>query len=232
MFKDPKKKYEIVPNAVSYELANFLFNYLLMTRDASAFLMQQGMVQDQLGTPFGTFKDPQIPNTFSKYGDAGLETLLMKLLPITSKITQQNLIPCYAYGRVYKKGDQLLIHKDRPSCETSCTVNLGGEPWPIFMGLSGKRRSKKYIKGKKKKPSKGISILLKPGDMLIYCGHHIEHWREPFKGNTHGQAFMHYNNKDGPYGLENLFDKRPMLGLPNVTQRKEPPPNVTQSPQR
>ena len=217
MFKDSKKKYEIVPNAVSYELSNFLFNYLLMTRDASAFLIQQEMIKDQLGTPFGTWRDPQIPNTFSKYGDAGLETLLMKLLPMTSKITQQNLIPCYAYGRIYKKGDILHRHIDRPSCEVSCTINLGGEPWPIFMGIS----KKKSIKKKKKKPSKGISVLLKPGDMLIYCGHHIEHWREPFQGNNHCQAFMHYNNKDGPYGQENMFDRRPMLGLPNVTQNRQ-----------
>ena len=225
MFRDPKKKYEVVPNAVSYELINFIFNYLLMSRDNTAFLIQNKIIKDETSTPFGTWQDPQIPNTFAKYGDPVLETLLMKLLPITSKITQQNLIPCYAYGRLYKKGDQLVRHKDRPSCETSCTLNLGGEPWPIFMDPSGKNSiKKKFSESKvilKKKRPKGISVLLKPGDMLIYCGQLIEHWREPFKGNVHGQAFMHYNNKEGPYGQRNLFDGRPMLGLPSVT-RKNP----------
>jgi len=222
MFKDPKKKYEIVPNAISYELANFIFDYLLMQRDATAFLIRKEMIKDITGTPFGSWQDKQVPNTFSKYGDPVLETLLMKLLPVTGEITQQNLIPCYAYSRLYKKGDELVRHKDRPSCETSCTINLGGEPWPLFLDPSGQSSVEKKISPSKvilkKKPLKGISIILNPGDMLIYCGQHIEHWREPFKGNTHGQAFLHYNNKEGPYARQNLFDGRPMLGLPSVTK--------------
>ena len=54
MFRDPKKKYEVVPNAVSYELANFMFNYLLMQRDASAFLIKHKLVKDSATSPFGT----------------------------------------------------------------------------------------------------------------------------------------------------------------------------------
>ena len=58
---------------------------------------------------------------------------------------------------------------------------------------------------------KGIKINLKPGDMLIYDGCELEHWREPFKGKVCAQVFLHYNincNKS------NKFDGRPMLGLP------------------
>ena len=38
---------------------------------------------------------------------------------------------------LYKQGDELKRHKDRPSCEISTTLNLGGDPWPIFIDGTG-----------------------------------------------------------------------------------------------
>ena len=221
MFKDPKKKYEIVRGAISTELANFIFNYLLLHRNATAHLMEHGVIKDGRGSGiWGTWKDPQIPNTFSKYGDPVIETLQMKLLPIMRKITERNLIPCYGYVRIYKKGDELVRHFDRESCETSCTLHLGGDPWKIFIDPSGKTGVKKIVNENKvvlkKKPPKGISLVMKPGDMLAYCGQVMEHWREPFKGNVHAQTFIHYNDQDGPHGRKNLFDGRPLMGIPKL----------------
>ena len=220
-FKDPKKRYEIVRGAISKELANFIFNYLLLHRDATAHLIKYGVIQDKgQGNFFGTWKEALIPNTFSKYGDPVIETVLMKLLPVMRKITQRNLIPCYGYVRVYKKGDELVRHFDRESCETSCTLHLGGDPWKIFIDPSGACGVKKIISESKvivkKKPNKGISLVMKPGDMLAYCGQVMEHWREPFKGNVHAQTFMHYNDQDGPHGRKNLFDGRRIMGVPKL----------------
>jgi hypothetical protein len=31
-----------------------------------------------------------------------------------------------------KEGINFRRHKDRPSCEISTTLNLGGDPWPIL----------------------------------------------------------------------------------------------------
>ena len=42
------------------------------------------------------------------------------------------------YARVYK-GDVLKRHIDRFSCEISTTLNLGGNPWPIYLEPSGKK---------------------------------------------------------------------------------------------
>jgi hypothetical protein len=36
-------------------------------------------------------------------------------------------------------------------------------------------------------------VDLEPGDMLIYSGCDLEHWREEFKGKNCGQVFLHYN---------------------------------------
>ena len=186
-------KYLIVRNAISIELANFAFNYFLMKRDATEWMHKNNYVSEF--TPgFGTWKDEQIPNTFSCYGDTFMETLMMKVLPVMKQHTDLDVIPTYSYTRAYKKGDILKKHKDRPSCEISTTLHLGGNPWSIYV--------------------EGIKIDLNVGDMLIYSGCELEHWREPFEGSVCVQTFLHYNNANGQYAHTNRFDKRPMLGIP------------------
>ena len=212
MFKE--QKYTLIKKAISYELANFAFNYLLLKREAVSWMHKNNYISEF--TPgFGTWKDKQIPNTYSIYGDMFMETLMMKVLPVMQQHTEMNLMPCYTYTRIYKKGDKLRRHSDRPSCEISTTLHLGGDPWPIFLDPTGTKsvgNEEKEIH--KPNAPKGISIDLEVGDMLVYSGYELEHWREPFEGKTCAQVFLHYNNIDGPFGTENKFDKRPLLGIP------------------
>ena len=63
-------------------------------------------------------------------------------------------------------------------------------------------------------------FLLGIGDMLVYSGCELEHWREPFQGNVCGQVFLHYNHVNGPFANKNKFDGRPMLGLPKNMKNK------------
>ena len=126
--------------------------------------------------------------------------------------TGLKLIPTYTYTRAYKKGDILKRHKVRPSCEISTTINLGGDPWSIFIDPTG---SNNVIKGiHKPNAPKSVEVRLGIGDMLIYSGCELEHWREPFEGNLCVQTFLHYNHADGGFAEKNKFDKRPMLGIP------------------
>ena len=55
--------------------------------------------------------------------------------------------------------------------------------------------------------------------MLVYSGCELEHWREKFKGKECVQVFLHYNNKKTPGAKDNMFDKRPHLGLPSWFKR-------------
>ena len=189
-------KYQVIKSAINYELANFIFNYFLLKRDAVEFMYKNNITYDT--GILGTWKDEQIPNTYSHYADPVMETLLVKVLPVMKKETGLDLCPTYSYARAYKKGDELKRHKDRPSCEISTTINLGGEPWPIFI--------------------EGTKVLLDVGDMLVYSGCELEHWREPFDGNICGQVFLHYNHVNGPFADKNRFDGRPMLGLPSFVK--------------
>jgi len=212
-------KYQVIKKAVSYDLANFCFNYFLLKRDAAKFMYDNNIIHDN--GMFGTWTDQQIPNTYSHYADPVMETLLVKMLPVMKQHTGLDLIPTYSYARAYKQGDILHRHKDRPSCEISTTLNLGGDPWPIFIDGTG---ANSVISGRETttivKPDapKGTKVLLDVGDMLVYSGCELEHWREPFDGNICGQVFLHYNHVNGPFADKNRFDGRPMLGLPSFVK--------------
>ena len=199
-----KNKYIIVKNAIDKDLALFIYNYLLIKKQ-----VYDTCIQARYISPFEVLlgkyekQNEQVPNTYSNYSDIAIETLMLKCQPIMEKNTNLKLSPAYTYARIYKKGDILKRHKDRFSCEISTTMNLGGDHWDIYLEPSGK------------KGLKGIKISLKPGDMLVYSGCELEHWREKFKGNECCQVFLHYNNKKTKGSELNLFDKRPHLGLPS-----------------
>ena len=161
----------------------------------------------------------QVPNTYSHYADMVMETLLMKVLPKMQQETGLQLIPTYSYARIYKRGDILRRHKDRPSCEISTTLNLGGNPWPIFIdGTGANNVIDEYKNIVKPGAPEGTKVLLDVGDMLVYSGCELEHWREPFDGDICGQVFLHYNHVNGPFAEKNKFDGRPMLGLPSFVK--------------
>ena len=168
----------------------------------------------------GTWSDAQIPNTYSHYADPVMETLLIKMLPVMKKHTELDLVPTYSYARLYKNGDELKRHKDRPSCEISTTLNLGGDPWPIFIdGTGADNVIDEYKNIHKPEAPAGTEVLLDVGDMLVYSGCDLEHCRKPFQGQVCGQVFLHYNHINGPFAQTNKFDKRPMLGLPSICKR-------------
>ena len=212
-------KYQVIKKAVSYELANFVFNYFLLKRDAVKFMYDANFIAKN--EMHGSWEDQQVPGVYSIYADQVMETLLMKVLPVMKEKTGLNLLPTYSYARVYEKGAILKRHKDRPSCEISTTLNLGGDNWPIFIDPTGSDNVIDEYKGiHKPNAPKGVKVDLEPGDMLMYSGCELEHWREPFKGQLCGQVFLHYNHAQGRFAKTNLYDKRPMLGMPSFTQQR------------
>ncbi len=206
MFK--KKKYTVIRQAISKDLAAFVANYFSMQKQ-----VYDTCKASRYFSPFENIlghyenKDEQIPDTYSQYGNIAMETLMLKCQPQMEKVTGLKLYPAYTYARIYKKGDVLKRHKDRFSCEISTTMNLGGDDWPIYLEPSGKVGMK------------GIKVDLKPGDMLVYSGCELEHWREKFKGKECVQVILHYNNRKPPGAKDNMFDKRPHLGLPSWFKR-------------
>jgi hypothetical protein len=209
-----KDRFTVIEKAIDPKIANFVYNYFLMKRQVARTMFDARYISP-FTTEFGVWNDEQVPNTYSHYADIAMETLLLAVQPIMEKQTGLKLIPTYSYARIYKKGDILHRHKDRFSCEISTTLNLGGDKWPIYIEKDPKKGGVVEGKGYITDNTKGIKVDLKPGDMLVYRGNMLEHWREEFKGNDCGQVFLHYNNASTKGAKDNIFDKRKHLGLPS-----------------
>lgn len=128
--------------------------------------------------------------------------LLLELLPKMEEITGKKLFPTYTYCRWYLPEEELLIHKDRPSCEYSCTLTVAfkGNQWSIYMGEDLNKEN-------------GKEVQMNPGDGVIYKGCELWHWREKYiEGEWHAQIFLHYVDQDGPYA-EWKYDKRERLSI-------------------
>ncbi len=176
--------YLVVPRLIAPALTEFLWSYV-HTKFAGRLL---------------SGGDPQVPNTPSDYGDAAFDGLLEYLRPQIEGHTGLELHPTYSYFRLYKRGDRLKRHRDRPACEISVSLNIGQTPsdaWPILV----ERDHGPY------------SALLSPGDALVYRGTECFHWREPYQGMQMVQVFLHYVDRNGPH-CEQKFDGRPTLMRP------------------
>jgi len=131
--------------------------------------------------------DTQSPGMHAAYKDPVMGFLHARLWPRMEDTTGLSLLPTYTYFRVYRPGAILERHRDRPACEVSATLLVGtnADPsWPLF--IDGQR------------------IVQEPGEMCVYRGCEVEHWREPMTGPAaayHVQLFVHYVDADGPYSM-------------------------------
>lgn len=176
-----KEKYLLVRSIIDTERATALHDYAL-ARAASGKM---------------AYGDTLLETTLCEYGNPKMETLLEETRPKIAQWTGLNLLPTYSYFRVYKNGDVLRRHRDRPSCEISITINLGylaPEPWPIFVET----------------PMGTVEASLRASDGLIYRGCDCTHWRERFDGEYLVQVFLHYVDADGPFAYWK-YDKRTRL---------------------
>ena len=151
--------------------------------------------------------DHQVPGSECIYGDPCFDTLMVMSTPMISSAIGIDLLPTYTYSRIYFNKASLLPHKDRDECEHSVTLFLGGEYdslWPVWM-LD------------QEKSDKPTMCALNVGDMVVYRGNKLLHWRDEFEGANHFQVFMHFVEKDGKY-KDKLFDTRPYWGLPAATK--------------
>lgn len=133
--------------------------------------------------------DEQVPTCLSTMDhEIMFETVLERIWPTIESVVNEELLPTYAFSRLYHNGDELPAHTDRPACEVSLTVQLGRShhySWPIYVG--------------------GNRYDLSEGDAVVYFGCDAPHWREPCDGPQDyysGQVFFHFVRKNGPYANE------------------------------
>lgn len=210
-----KNRYVVIKNFLDPNTVGLVYRYCI----TKAMSMDYKFLHDKANFNKnwdGEWTDPQAPGCYSNYGDTLMDTLLTACLQQMQNYTGLNLVPNYTYWRMYQQGSELTKHIDRHSCEISTTICLGydtsnldpnqnpGYSWPIFM------------EDKSGANPNGLEISLQPGDMVIYRGCELVHWREKYKGLAHAQLFMHYNER--VEDNQPMLDGRPLIGIPKNFQ--------------
>ena len=182
------KDFQIVKNAVSTELCEFLALEFSMMSEVCGMLYPGADLADLC------------KNSFARYSPLMFEALSVKLLPMVEQLTNLTLYPTYSYARIYYKNSELQKHLDRPSSEVTVSICITKDDtnWPLHI-----------------RDSEGIDnqIFLDVGDLVIYSGRKHLHWRDPFTGTSQIQAFLQYVDANGSEAWLK-WDTRPKLGLP------------------
>ena len=177
--------YVLVKNFIPKDVAKYLFEYLKFSIIGHMIAGNKNAIQG----------DDQVVGSYTRgHGDLALDSLMKQMKPKMEECTGLKLFPTYTYSRIYKTGNYLAHHVDRPSCEISITLKLSSNDdsynWPIWM--------------------KDAEYNLEDGDGVIYRGCDLDHWREVCDAPPDwrmGQVFMHYVDQNGPY-TEHKYDKR------------------------
>ena len=132
------------------------------------------------------------------------------------------LVETYSYTRTYDRGAYLKSHTDRPSCEISATICLDyksddNTPWKIWV-----QNDRNYIDDAvhdqpslfeiSQKPVIGkregcVAVSLEVGDVLLYQGPNIPHWRDTFLGDYSSHMFLHFINANSNMNGVSTFTK-------------------------
>jgi hypothetical protein len=173
------------------EQNNFLFVPNFITEEQAQLLQKDLSQLEQTGK---YVKDSQAPNSPAIYNFKPFLELLCQKTHEVSKLIEEPVLPTYTYARIYKNGEVLDRHRDRPACEISLTVHIGSDAdWGISI----------------QKPSfEEITLNLNFGDAMLYLGCIADHWRsQPFAGQNYNQVFLHYVRSNGPCAWA-YFDRK------------------------
>jgi hypothetical protein len=179
----------VIKNAVSLDICDFI---------SAEFRMMDSCI-DIMNPDAG--KEQGMAESFSVYSPLFIETLSLLIQPQVEAAVNKTLYPSYSYGRIYRTGAVLHPHYDRRSSEYTVSVTLDKDDVDWLLCV-------------KHEDDTIERVLLEKGDMLIYPGNKLPHWRKgAFNGNEQIQAFIQYVDANGT-NADLKWDGRPAMGLP------------------
>lgn len=140
------------------------------------------------------FNDGMIAKSYSEQFPVFTESILIDNQPRIEQHLGLQLYPVCGYARIYYKHSSMYKHTDREACEYSVTfpVKHDDGPWTIWL---------------KNKDDIDVGVVLGLGDILIYKGCELPHWRHHYLGNEHYQIMLHYVNANGPFSHRKYDNK-------------------------
>jgi hypothetical protein len=193
------EKYILIKNALSKDVCKLVAREFRMARDMAGLI------------PYPNekfpYKDTQVDNSFSWYSPLCFEALSDSLIkPIVENVIGEPMFPTYSYARIYYNGATMARHMDRSASEYSVSCCIDTDPnYKWHLGVETIHGEKLYIEQE-------------VGDIILYKGNELYHWRDAYQGSEQINAFMFYVRANGPRS-ELKFDTRPLLGM-NSKSRK------------
>lgn len=179
--------FQIVKSFLELDFVEFIQDYFSLKINSNKF----------------DLKDNQVPFSYEFYGDTITETILQNCCEPLSKVVGIKLLPTYSFTRLYNKGDELKIHRDRSECEISATISLG---------YSDEESAPPLFFSKTKENNNPTKVVLEPGDLCFYRGCDLWHWRPPIKNKWVLQTFLHFVDAEGD-NSDLIYDSRSYLGI-------------------
>lgn len=157
--------------------------------------------------------ESQVPGSFARYNFPPYKFVHTLIRKEVEKAIGKKLYNTYFFDRFYYPGQPLEKHIDRDSCEISVTLHIQSnlsEPWPIW--IKKPNTWEDSHRTKLKTIGENASVILNPGDAMVYKGCERPHWREPmpteYEKTWYGrkiersnlfyhQIFFHYVLADG-----------------------------------
>jgi hypothetical protein len=138
-----------------------------------------------------------------------MATFLWGLTPRAAQIAGCELMPSYAYFRIYQQDDVCRVHSDRHACEHSLSLTLElGENIPWALSLERRRLEQPVATVDQDFGTEEFSSLqMSAGDAVMYRGVNHRHGRlEPNPNSWSAHMFLHWVDANGPYA-GHAFDR-------------------------
>ncbi|MDF1796706.1 MAG: hypothetical protein P1U63_09240 [Coxiellaceae bacterium] len=150
--------------------------------------------------------DKQVKDSYFRYGDPFFERFLLQMQPLFESLIEEPLYPSYSRLRWYRPGEKLNKHRDRKGCTlvgTTPIIYKAPDMWPLYA----------------KKKNETVKAMLNPGDMAVFYGKEIPHWRDEFVGEYQVQVLLCYVKTYGE-DAEYKYDKRQCLNTLEAINQK------------
>jgi len=156
-----------------------------------------------------TSVEMQVEGSIARYYYPGYRYAHSQIRLKVEKIIGKKLFNTYYYDRFYFPGQALTPHADRDACEISVTLHISSNlktPWPIWIKTPDTYTDE--TKSKLIKYGENISVIMNPGDGMIYKGCERPHWREPMPSNYNKfqrKLFKFIKKEDNTYFHQVFF---------------------------
>jgi hypothetical protein len=184
---------------------------------AHEFLSQVKASLDDSKVPLrGFFREAQMLKRpaleIYAYQHKPMLAFLWGLTPAVSELTSRELLPTYAYFRVYRESDVCWVHSDRFACEHSLSLTLAysdDKLWPF--DIARERLSQVRPVETTFEDDAYTSVEMQPGDAILYQGVYYRHGRvRPNPNRWSAHLFLHWVDSAGPF-RECAFDGKASL---------------------